>query len=92
MTKIKYEYLLNTIIRGNYEDLYYIAEDNKIVIKIFEHIVENDTEKYEVVSYFYQDIDVIDLILDLLETQKEMIKIKLTYDLESILEELKDND
>ena len=63
MTKIKYEYLLNTIIRGDYEDLYYIAEDNKIVIKIFEHIVENDTEKYEVVSYFYQDIDVIDLIL-----------------------------
>ena len=92
MTKIKYEYLLNTIIRGDYEDLYYIAEDNKIVIKIFEHIVENDTEKYEVVSYFYQDIDVIDLILDLLETQKEMIKDKLTYDLESILKELKDHD
>lgn len=92
MTKIKYEYLLNTIIRGNYEDLYYIAEDNKIVIKIFEHIVENNTEKYEVVSYFYQDIDVIDLILDLLETQKEMIKDKLTYDLESILKELKNND
>lgn len=92
MTKIKYEYLLNTIIRGNYEDLYYIAEDNKIVIKILEHIVENNTEKYEVVSYFYQDIDVIDLILDLLKTQKEMIKDKLTYDLESILKELKDND
>ena len=92
MTKIKYDYLLNTIIRGDYEDLYYIAEDNKIVIKIFEHIVENDTEKYEVVSYFYQDIDVIDLIFDLLKTQKEMIKDKLTYDLESILKELKDND
>lgn len=92
MTKIQYEYLLNTIIRGNYEDLYYIAEDNKIVIKIFEHIIENDTEKYEVVSYFYQDIDVIDLILDLLEEQKEMIKGKLTYDIESILKELKDND
>lgn len=92
MTKIKYEYLLNTIIRGDYEDLYYIAEDNKIVIKIFEHIVEDDTEKYEVVSYFYQDIDVIDLILDLLETQKEMIKDKITYDLESILKELKDHD
>lgn len=92
MTKIQYEYWLNTIIRGNYEDLYYIAEDNKIVIKIFEHIIENDTEKYEVVSYFYQDIDVIDLILDLLEEQKEMIKGKLTYDIESILKELKDND
>lgn len=92
MTKIKYEYLLNTIISGNYEDLYYIAEENKIVIKIFEHIIENDTDKYEVVSYFYQDIDVIDLILDLLEKQKEMIKNKLTYDLQSILEELNDYD
>ena len=92
MTKIKYEYLLKSIIRGNYEDLYYIAEDNKIVIKICEHFVENNTERYEVVSYFYQDIDVIDLIIDLLETQKEMIKDKITYDLESILKELKDND
>ena len=35
MSKIKYEYLLKSIIRGNYEDLYYIAEDNKIVIKIY---------------------------------------------------------
>ena len=92
MTKIKYEYLLKSIIRGNYEDLYYIAEDNKIVIKIYEHFFENSTERYEVVSYFYQDIDVIDLIIDLLETQKEMIKDKITYDLESILKELKDND
>ena len=72
--------------------MYYIAEDNKIVIKIYEHFFENNTERYEVVSYFYQDIDVIDLIIDLLETQKEMIKDKITYDLESILKELKDND
>lgn len=88
MAKIKYEYLLKSIISGNYEDLYYIGEDNKIVIKIFEHFVKNGTERYEVVSYVYQDIDVIDLIIDLLETQKEMIKDKLTYDLESILKEL----
>lgn len=91
MTKIKYEYLLKSIISGNYEDLYYIAEDNKIVIKIYEHFVENCTERYEVVSYVYQDFDVIYLIIDLLEAQKEMIKDKLIYDLESILKEVKDN-
>ena len=73
MKKMKYNDLLKCIINHDYNDIYYIAEDNKFVLTIFERYVENNTVREENVSYYYDDIDIIDLIIDLLNTQKQEI-------------------
>lgn len=74
---MKYDEFLKTVVNRTYNDIYYIAEDNKFVLTRFERWVEKNVVREENVSYYFDELDVIDLIIDLLNTQKQEITEKI---------------
>ena len=88
MEKMKYDDLLKCIVNHDYSDIYYIAKDNKLVLTVFERYVEQNTVREENASYYWDDIDIIDLIIDLLNTQKQEIREKILNTMKGQIEDL----
>lgn len=85
--EIKYDDLLKSIVEQNYYDINFYKETNSITITRTEHIIENNTECYKTIIYVYDDIDVIDFIIDLLATQEEMIRDNISQQIKTLLKE-----
>lgn len=88
MEKIKYNDLLKCIVNHDYSDIYYIAVENKLVLTRFVRYVEHNTVREENVIYSYDNIDLIGLIIDLLNTQKQEIIEKILNTMKGQIEDL----
>lgn len=88
MKRMQYNDFLKCIVNYEFNDIYYIAEDNKFVLTRFERYVENNTVREENVSYYYDGIDMLDLINDLLYMKEQSINEKILNKIKEQTEKL----
>lgn len=100
MEKMKYEDFLKSIVNHKYHSIEIKKNleninrtEFKIILKRGEWVIENNLHDYQNKTYAYnfEIDDIIDLMLDLLDTQEKEITNKISSMLKKLLKEL-DNE